>query len=238
MPRDGLPTPENEPAPTMPPPGAAGGVASDVTLPPTVTAPVTAPRSAGDTKNAALYDSTLTLPPPSTPPTTQPPDPATTLPPPAPSAEEADSGATLVPSPDIVPPVPLSPTGISTGAFFGDCQVLETIAKGGMGIVFKARQRKLNRIVAIKMILAGQFANKTDVDRFYTEAEAAAALSHPNIVKIHEIGEVQGQHFFSMEYIEGHSLEALVRQNPLPPKKAAEFGRTIAETMQFRSEEH
>jgi len=105
-----------------------------------------------------------------------------------------------------------------------------------MGIVFKARQRKLNRIVAIKMILAGQLADKTDVDRFYTEAEAAATLSHPNIVKIYEIGEVQGQHFFSMEYIEGQSLADLVRENPLAPRRAAEFIQTIAETMQFAHE--
>ncbi len=132
-----------------------------------------------------------------------------------------------------MPPVP---TGIQTGASFGEYQVIETIAKGGMGIVFKARQRKLNRIVAIKMILAGQFAHETDVERFYTEAEAAAALSHPNIVKIYEIGEVQGQHFFSMEYIEGHSLSELVRENPLAPRRAAEFVRTIAETMQFAHE--
>ena len=132
--------------------------------------------------------------------------------------------------------MPIQPTGIHTGASFGDYQVIETIAKGGMGIVFKARQRKLNRIVAIKMILAGQFADKSDVHRFQTEAEAAAALSHPNIVRIYEIGEVQGQHFFSMEYIEGHSLSDLVRENPLPPKRAAEFVKIIAETMQFAHE--
>ena len=123
-----------------------------------------------------------------------------------------------------------------TGAMFGDYQLIETIAKGGMGVVYKARQRKLNRIVAIKMILAGQFADKSDVDRFYAEAEAAAALSHPNIVAIHEIGEVDGQHFFSMEYIEGQSLAALVQESPLPPRRAAEFVKTIAETMEFAHE--
>ncbi len=162
--------------------------------------------------------------------------PEETLPPPTGRAAFAESDATLTPGHEVRLPPPLPSDGaggIATGASFGDYQVIETIAKGGMGIVFKARQRKLNRIVAIKMILAGQFADKTEVDRFYSEAEAAATLSHPNIVAIHEIGEVQGQHFFSMDYIEGHSLTEMVRENPLTPRRAAEFLRTIAETMQF-----
>jgi tetratricopeptide (TPR) repeat protein/tRNA A-37 threonylcarbamoyl transferase component Bud32 len=121
-------------------------------------------------------------------------------------------------------------------ASFGDYQLLETIAKGGMGVVYKARQRKLNRIVAIKMILAGQFADQTDVDRFYAEASAAGALRHPNIVGIHEIGEVNGQHFFSMDYIEGESLSGLVRESPLTATRAAEYVKTIAETVQFAHE--
>lgn len=122
---------------------------------------------------------------------------------------------------------------ITTGASFGHYELIAPIAKGGMGIVYKARQRNLNRIVAIKMILAGQFADQTDVDRFYAEAEAAAALRHSNIVAIHEIGEVQGQHFFSMDYIDGQSLAALVQESPLPPRRAAELLITISETMQF-----
>ncbi|HZN33433.1 MAG TPA: protein kinase [Pirellulaceae bacterium] len=128
---------------------------------------------------------------------------------------------------------PLASGSIVTGASFGHYQLLEPIAKGGMGIVYKARQRNLNRIVAIKMILAGQFADQADIDRFYAEAEAAATLRHPNIVAIHEIGEVQGQHFFSMDYVDGPSLSNLVHESPLPPRRAAELVRTIAETMQF-----
>jgi tetratricopeptide (TPR) repeat protein/predicted Ser/Thr protein kinase len=119
------------------------------------------------------------------------------------------------------------------GTAFGKYDLLEPIAKGGMGIVYKARQRGLNRIVAIKMILAGQFADQADIDRFYAEAAPAAALTHPNIVAIHEVGQEQGQHFFSMEYIEGQSLAALVQEDPLTPRRAAEFIITIAETMQF-----
>src|SRR5262245_58033264 len=125
---------------------------------------------------------------------------------------------------------------ITTGASFGDYELIEPIAKGGMGIVYKGRQRKLNRVVAIKMILAGQFADQADVDRFYAEAEAAASLSHPNIVAIHEIGEVQGQHFFSMDYIDGKSLTALIQENPLSPRRACELLKIIAETMQYAHE--
>jgi len=121
-----------------------------------------------------------------------------------------------------------APKAISTGASFGHYELIEPIAKGGMGIVYKARQRNLNRIVAIKMILAGQFADQSDIDRFYAEAEAAAALTHPNIVAIHEVGQEQGQHFFSMDYIEGKSLAGLIQENPVPPRRAAEFVRTIA----------
>src|SRR5262245_7662360 len=129
-----------------------------------------------------------------------------------------------------------APKPITKGASFGNYELLEPIAKGGMGIVYKARQRNLNRIVAIKMILAGQFADQEDINRFYAEAEAAAALSHPNIVAIHEIGETAGQHFFSMDFIEGQSLSALIHENPVSPRRAAEFMITISETMQFAHE--
>lgn len=129
-----------------------------------------------------------------------------------------------------------APKSVAAGQTFGHYELIEPIAKGGMGIVYKARQKKLNRIVAIKMILAGQFADQSDIDRFYAEAEAAAALSHPNIVAIHEIGEMNGQHFFSMDFIEGKSLSGLIQENPVPPRVAAEFTKTIAETMEFAHE--
>lgn len=122
-------------------------------------------------------------------------------------------------------------------ASFGDYELLSVIARGGMGVVYKARQKKLNRIVAVKMILSGQFADQQEIDRFYVEAEAAAKLRHPNIVAVHEIGEWQGQHFFSMDYIDGKSLGDLVRDQPLPPRQAADYVRRVAETVQFAHEQ-
>ena len=120
-----------------------------------------------------------------------------------------------------------------TVRYFGDYELLDEIARGGMGVVFKARQVNLNRVVALKMILAGQLANDSDVKRFYAEAEAAAKLDHPGIVPIFEIGQHDGQHYFSMAFIEGESLAKKVANGPLPPREAAEIVKKVAETVEY-----
>lgn len=116
---------------------------------------------------------------------------------------------------------------------FGDYDLLEEIARGGMGVVYRARQRSLNRVVALKMILAGNLASDEDVRRFRAEAEAAAGLSHPNLVAIHEVGEFHGQHFYSMEFIRGRSLAQVVRDGALPPARAALYVKKAAEAVHY-----
>jgi eukaryotic-like serine/threonine-protein kinase len=116
---------------------------------------------------------------------------------------------------------------------FGDYELIEEIARGGMGIVYKARQLSLSRIVALKMILAGRVADKQFVQRFRTEAATAAILQHPNIVAVHEVGFHDGQHFFSMDYVEGQNLAQLVGQQPLGASKAARYLQLIAEAIHY-----
>ena len=117
--------------------------------------------------------------------------------------------------------------------YFGDYELLEEIARGGMGVVWKARQSSLNRDVALKMIRAGALASPDEVARFLREAEAAANLQHPNIVAIHEVGEHDGQHYFSMDWWTGRDLGALVTDGPLPPQRAARYVKIIAEAIHF-----
>ena len=119
---------------------------------------------------------------------------------------------------------------------FGDYELLEEIARGGMGVVYKARQRNLGRIVAVKMILAGPLAGKEFVQRFRTESAAAAILQHPNIVAIHDVGVHDGRHYFSMDHVEGQNLAQLVGRQPLPPAKAARYVELIAQAIHHAHE--
>src|SRR5271165_6098558 len=102
-----------------------------------------------------------------------------------------------------------------------------------MGVVWKARQSTLNREVALKMIRAGTLASPDEVARFLREAEAAANLQHPNIVAIHEVGEYDGQHYFSMDLVDGRDLGALAAEGPLAPQRAARYVKIIAEAIHF-----
>ena len=116
---------------------------------------------------------------------------------------------------------------------FGDYELLDEIARGGMGIVFRAKQKGLNRIVALKVILAGQFASEEDVQRFQSEAEASAILQHRSIVPIYEVGQYEGRHFFSMGFVKGVTLSDMVRADPLLGREAAEIVAIVAGAVAF-----
>ena len=121
----------------------------------------------------------------------------------------------------------------TTVQYFGDYVLLERLGKGGMGVVYKARQVSLKRLVAVKMVLAGQLADEQDIARFRVEAEAAANLDHPCIVRIIEIGEHEGQHYFSMDFIDGESLELRLKDNPLPPREAARLMEQVSRAIAY-----
>lgn len=111
---------------------------------------------------------------------------------------------------------------------FGGYEILDEIGRGGMGVVYRARQVALDRIVALKMILGSQLASAEHVRRFQTEARSAARLRHPNIVPIHEVGEYCGQHFFAMEYIEGESLASRLAREPMKIETGVQIVAAVA----------
>ena len=106
---------------------------------------------------------------------------------------------------------------------FGDYELIEEIARGGMGVVYRARHRKLNRIVALKMILSGEFASREAISRFYVEAEAAASLDHPGITPVYEIGEIDQQPFFAMKLITGGSVQSAIAKYEKDTRAAVEL---------------
>ncbi|MCI0538023.1 MAG: serine/threonine-protein kinase [Verrucomicrobiales bacterium] len=115
----------------------------------------------------------------------------------------------------------------------GDFEVLEELARGGMGVVFKARQTSLDRVVALKMLLFGGWGGSEAAQRFRTEATAAAALDHPNIVRVFHVGDHDGQPFLAMQYIAGRNLAEAVRERSMPARDAAQCVALIARAIQF-----
>ena len=114
----------------------------------------------------------------------------------------------------------------------GDDQLQEVIGRGGMGVVYKARQNHLDRIVAVKMIRSGILASEDEVRRFYTEAQAAARLRHPGIVAVHQFGHRADHHFFSMQHIKGTDLQKKINGQTLDPRDAARYVRDVARAIQ------
>ena len=118
----------------------------------------------------------------------------------------------------------------------GDYELLEEVGRGGQGVVFRARQKSLNRTVALKVISLGQWASKAHLKRFRLEAEAAACLEHPGIVPIHEVGERDGSCYFSMKFVEGGQLDEVARREPMPIRRAVELIAKVARTVHYAHE--
>src|SRR5438045_1885894 len=116
---------------------------------------------------------------------------------------------------------------------FGDYELLKQIGRGGQGVVFRARQKSLNRIVALKVIGLGQWATEANLKHFRLEAEAAARLEHPGIVPIHEVGERDGSCYFSMKFVEGGQLDEVIRRAPMSIRQAAELIGKVARIVHY-----
>ena len=119
---------------------------------------------------------------------------------------------------------------------FGDYELLEEIGRGSQGVVYRARQKSLNRTVALKIIALGHWASKAHVKRFRREAEAAASLDYAGIVPIHEVGERDGSCYFSMKFVEGGQLDEVVRRSPISIRQAVELIAKVARIVHYAHE--
>jgi serine/threonine protein kinase/tetratricopeptide (TPR) repeat protein len=134
------------------------------------------------------------------------------------------------------PPVKIAAHADELLGELGDYELLEVVGRGGQGVVFRARQKSLNRIVALKVISLGQWASTAHLKRFRLEAEAAARLEHPGIVPIHEVGEREGSCYFSMKFVEGGQLDQVARRQPIPPRRAVELIAKVSRTVHYAHE--
>ncbi|MCC7419439.1 MAG: serine/threonine protein kinase [Planctomycetaceae bacterium] len=119
---------------------------------------------------------------------------------------------------------------------FGKYVLLEEVGRGGMGVVYLARQQDLDRLVAVKMILASHLASNEEVRRFYAEARMAGGLRHPHVVGIHEVGQIDGQHYFAMDYVKGNSLAAILRRGTLDTDQAVKTLTAVARAVHYLHE--
>lgn len=143
------------------------------------------------------------------------------------------SGSSAAESEKVNPVHTADPDEQVSKKYFGQYELLDEIARGGMGVVYKAKQNQLNRIVAVKMILSGKLASDLDVKRFLVEAEASANLDHPGIVPVYEFGEQEDTHFFSMAYVDGPSLAGMADGKKMAPHDAAQIIVRIAEAIAY-----
>jgi serine/threonine-protein kinase len=143
------------------------------------------------------------------------------------AAQMADALARS-PKTTLLAPTENRPTPTEPPPTFGDFELGRELGRGGMGVVYEARQRSLNRVVALKMVLRGEFASHADRARFRAEAEAAARLVHPNIVQVYEVGDVAGQPYFAMQFVTGPTLSRQLAEGPLTPSEAAKLLAAVA----------
>lgn len=154
-------------------------------------------------------------------------------PPPGRGANPTLANARAAQPPDHLPVAGdgVTPGALTLPALFGDYELLEEIGRGGMGVVYRARQRSLGRIVAVKMLLRRELASASDLARFQSEAEAAARLDHPGIVSVFEVGELEGYPFYSMQYVEGTTLARRLAAGPIPARETATIMAQVAEAV-------
>jgi serine/threonine protein kinase/tetratricopeptide (TPR) repeat protein len=153
------------------------------------------------------------------------------------SAKADDSGsAEDVSNANAAPQIKKAPRPAKTLANFGDYELLDEIGRGGQGVVYRARQKSLNRTVALKVIGLGHWATEAHLKRFRREAEAAASLEHSGIVPIYEVGEHDGSCYFSMKFVQGGQLDQLVKREPMPIKRAADLIAKVAHTVHYAHE--